>query len=480
MPKDDLAWLFSAVTERQPYRRLHADYYAGRHRRLWDVPAEATRFATLFANLRDNLCPSVVDALVDRVQLRGFVGTAGPAVSKATELWDTSSMHRRVGELHFDAPRSGDGFMVVWPDRKAVPRFYPQNPLNCAVLYEEEEGIALERGGKVWQLADKSWRATLYYRNGNERWAHVRTTDDLLPVDPAHWGPVSDEVTRETNKDGVAWVANPWDTVAMFHYANNASVGSLGRSELHDVIPLQDALNKSLADMLTAMEFVAVPQRWATGIEVQRNPLTGQTPQEERGDTAGPFQNGADKLWWTAAAGASFGQFQPGNLDQFLSVQEALRTEIARVSGTPLHYLTLQGSTQAAPGIGLRMLEGRLVKKADDRLPSYGDTHRDANLLALRQYGMSAADQLTREQFDVAWEPTATRDEKYEAEVQEVKQRVGVSKRQSLRELGYDDVLAQKMLDEHTENEAALANAMLASFDRGAPVTAGQGRAMNV
>jgi hypothetical protein len=69
-------------------------------------------------------------------------------------------------------------------------------------------------------------------------------------------------------QDGPAFghvVPNPYGVVPVFHFANNADLGMTGRSELEAAMPVQDGLNKSVLDMLVAMEFSAYRQRWAAG-----------------------------------------------------------------------------------------------------------------------------------------------------------------------------------------------------------------------
>jgi hypothetical protein len=46
-----------------------------------------------------------------------------------------------------------------------------------------------------------------------------------------------------------------------------------GPSEIDDLKPLVDALNKSLADMMVTSEYVGRPRRWATGIELTEEPV---------------------------------------------------------------------------------------------------------------------------------------------------------------------------------------------------------------
>ena len=45
-----------------------------------------------------------------------------------------------------------------------------------------------------------------------------------------------------------------------------------GSSEIDDLMPLVDRLNKSLADMMVTSEYVGRPRRWATGIELEEKP----------------------------------------------------------------------------------------------------------------------------------------------------------------------------------------------------------------
>src|SRR5690606_16802977 len=62
-----------------------------------------------------------------------------------------------------------------------------------------------------------------------------------------------------------------------------------GRSDLTDGLPLIDAINKTMLDMLVASEYTAAPQRWATGVEIPLDPKTG-LPMKT-------YQSGADRLW---------------------------------------------------------------------------------------------------------------------------------------------------------------------------------------
>jgi hypothetical protein len=109
----------------------------------------------------------------------------------------------------------------------------------------------------------------------------------------------------------------------------------LGESELADVIPLADAVNKLATDMMVTSEFSASKRRWATGLEIPRN------PEKER------FQAEVKQAWdeatkgktWLAGPGVTFGEFTEASLTNFVSAIELLTEHIAALSGLPPHYL---------------------------------------------------------------------------------------------------------------------------------------------
>ena len=68
--------------------------------------------------------------------------------------------------------------------------------------------------------------------------------------------------------------ANPLGIVPVVNLRNtDRIIGDWGSSEIDDLKPLVDALNKSLADMMVTSEYVGRPRRWATGIELTETPV---------------------------------------------------------------------------------------------------------------------------------------------------------------------------------------------------------------
>lgn len=444
MPVEDLDWGLEVLADRRAGYQLYRRYYDGDHRLTFATEKFRSAFGSLFQTMADNLAPTVVDAIADRLQVEAF--SSEPDVPLVQDIWEGNRMPRRSGEVHLGALREGDAYVIVWPDRAGTVRLWPQDPKAVVVRYDEDdEPDRIIWAAKVWRVhvdGQVRSRANLYYPARIEKYlSRGRDAEKSGQFDPYIPDGETDYI-----------VTNIWDEVPVFHFANNASVGDYGRSELKDVIPLQDGLNKAIADMLVAMEFHAYPQRWVVGLEVDTDPDTGRAVNP-------PFKPGADRLWTVGDPAAKFGQFDPAGLEGFLRVQDSFRAEIARVTGTPMHYLMLSGEFPS--GESMKTAEARLVKKVFDRQVAFGDVWEDAMSLAVRMAGGPAIE------LTSIWENPETRSDLYEAQTQQIKQDIGVSQDQSLREMGYTPDEIDAMREERGNQQASLGEAMLRSFDRG-------------
>src|SRR5687767_4956981 len=69
---NDITWGLGELAARTQQWRLYLDYYNGLHRLAFATEKWRTQFGTLFKAFADNLCPAVVDAKADRLQIAGF------------------------------------------------------------------------------------------------------------------------------------------------------------------------------------------------------------------------------------------------------------------------------------------------------------------------------------------------------------------------------------------------------------------------
>jgi hypothetical protein len=430
---------------------LSTAYYEGRHKLFFATEKFRNAFGGLFRNFSDNLLSVVVEIITDRMIINGFEVEEGNTVAgdRAWEIWKRNRMDLFALEAMREAFITGDGYVIVWPDDKGNARIYPQAAENCAVFHDPEAPERIIWGVKIWISWDRKLRLNLYYADRIEKYITLSSFDQTggaVPERLSSFVPYTD--------DGLeAWpLPNPWGEVPIFHFANNARVGSDGRSEILPLTPLQDALNKSIIDLLVNMEYQAFPQRYATGIEVRRDPSTGQQ--------VSPFKPGVDRLWVATSADAKFGDLQQGNLAPFLDVAESFRREIARISGIPLHYFLQSGSFPS--GQALRIAETRLIKKVQNRQTAFGNIWENAMALALKMDGLPGDTRLSAQ-----WEGAAPEDVTETLQNLILKQQLGAPAEKLLEEAGYGAAEVEEMMAAKSRQTATLDEVLERSFDRG-------------
>lgn len=393
-------------------------YYKGLHPLNFATDKFRNAFGRLFQEFADNLCPAVVDALCDKLIVTNFAVEEGneTASSAAWAIWKKNRMDKRAGEVHLEAVKTGDAYAIVWANEKGEPVIYPNKASLCTVQYDEEKPGVVLWGAKCWQQTDKKYRLTLYFKDRIEKYI-TRTTKIVMPEK------ANDFVEYEAPNESFP-LENPYGVVPIFHFGNNAGVGEFGASELVNAIPIQNALNKSVCDMMVGSEFVALPQRWATGLEIDF---------DENGKPKVPFTPGVERIWTSDSAETKFGQFDSASLDQFLKMQNEFRAEMARVTGTPLHYFLLQ--TGSIPsGEALKTLEKRFSAKVTDRQNSFGNIWENIASLCLQIENSSSEAMLS-----TIWQDAAQSSEKEMWEILLLKQQTGIPDEQIWAEAGYGE-----------------------------------------
>lgn len=447
MEQDIIKSALKKLSARSANYRKYAEYYSGKHNLCFASERFRNAFGDLFRKFADNLMPAVIDAVKDKLQVTGFVVEEGDDLAdRAWEIWQRNRMHRQASEVHLESLRSGDAYVIVWPDAKGNARIHPQKAQLCSVTFDEEEPGKIVSAVKVWLTGALRVRLNLYFPDRIEKYITKNTYPNGLPDGPAAF--------EEFHAPGEAWpLVNPFDVVPVFHFANNASVGEPGHSELVNVIPLQDALNKAVLDKMVAMEFGAFPQRYAIGLEVDTDPVTNKP--------VAPW-TGVERFLTIGSPDAKFGQFESGDLSQFLAVQDSFRAEIARVSGTPMHYLML-GSGDFPSGEAMKTAEARFLAKVRDRQTSFGGEWENVMALALRMEDAGNEDL----QLFVQWSDPAPASQKEQLDSLTVKQGLGVSETQLLTEAGYGMADIARMQAENAARAAAESEIVAREFNAG-------------
>jgi hypothetical protein len=402
-------------------------YYNGEHDLHFATEKFASTFGSLFREFALNLCPAIVDAVKDKLKIEGFSVQSARSIAYPTEtnepardgsrtlnnIWRSNRMAIRSGEVHKEALKNGDAYVIIWPSADGRVQIVPQSAESCTVHYDENEPGKIAWAAKTWRDADKRTRLNLFFPDRIEKYIADDRHGQFLPDVISFTTPNADEGIR---------VPNPYGLVPVFHFANNADIGAFGRSELDDAMPVQDGLNKSVLDMLVAMEVCSFRQRWVAGIEIKEDPDTGEE--------SSPFKTSMENVWFTENTDARFGEFGASDLEQFLKVKDGFRIDMASVTGTPLYYLMPQ--IRGFPsGESLRKAETRFLAKVRDRQEQFGAVWSEAMSFALRLAGHADVP------IDTRWEPASPAGERELLENLRLKLALGVPPEQILREAGY-------------------------------------------
>lgn len=414
MPQEDLKWALSEFARLANGYKVAREYYDGNHRLSFATEKFKSTFGQLFAAFSDNLMPVVVETPRDRLKLGAFSLNDQSVMDQAAEIWRRNRMRKRAAEVHLDSFIEGDAFVVVWPDAEGIPVLYPNRASRIVIQYDDEQPGYIVKAARAWTTGENFARINLYYRDVIEKYITRNKLQGGLPSTSRGF------IRFET--DDEAWpLDNPYDKVPVFHFGNRTSVGMLGKSELAESIPLQDALNKSIADMLVGSEFHGLPQRWAIGLE-----------EMTEDQAAAKYKLQAGGVWGTTSKDASFGAFPTGDLAQFVTVINDFRKEIARVSRTPLHHFTLEGTPPS--GESMKTAEAPLLAKVEDRQEAWGMVWSDVMRFALQVAGIQDAEPET------TWIDTTPRDETNQINNAVTKvTSLGVDMETVQKELGYTD-----------------------------------------
>lgn len=442
----DLEWAIEDVRARSGPLALFKDYDEGNHRLLFATDKYRNTFGDLFREFADNMCDDVVNGITDRLQIVSW-GSGDKALNQAADdAWKRNQGEARTGAIHRHGFRDGDGFAIVQADRDGRGRFYKQDPRLMAVRYSVENPDEMDLVAKVWKVG-KRYRVNLYYQDRLERYASKGSNNQGgMPSAAAFTILTPGDPLLAADTDAVM----EHDSIPVYHFPNG-ELSCYGRSILVGVIPLQDALNKAVCDMLVSMEFTAYPQRTATGVQVDKDPVTGK-------DVDTNIQAGPGKVWRSGNKDASFGTLEQGSPEPFLEVQDAFKIEIARKGVLPPHTITLRSGAATAPsGISLLVAEGRTIKLAKDRQRDWGAEH--ARMMA-DCLSIDLGTTVDPGDLDLNWAPPETRDMKALLEELGLKVDLGLPKREALIEAGYDPDDVDDWLDQADQTQGDMANVL--------------------
>ena len=403
--------LESELASRQVTLQRLQDYHDGKHRLAFTSEKFRQAFGGMFAQFADNWCQLVVDAVEERLNVEGFRYGADVSSDKdAWAIWQYNGLDADSQLAHSEALIKGDAYAIVWGDDEGNPKISIESPRDVIVAFAPGNRKHRLAALKRWK-DDDGIHATLFTPNA----VYKYVKDDAVNGD---WKP------RLSTAE--AWpLPNPLGVVPVVPLTNRGSLTShYGVSEFLNVIPQQDAVNKLLADMLVASEFIAFPQRYVTGMEIPVDENTGRAIP--------PFQIAMDKLLIAEDPAARFGQLSAGDLSNYVNGINVLVQHIASQTRTPPHYFYLSGNFPS--GDAIKSAETGLVAKSRRKMRFFGEAWEEVMRLAFKVLNDPRGDVTTTE---TVWADPEYRSESELADALIKRSSIGVPRQQLWEDAGY-------------------------------------------
>ncbi len=347
---DNLAGLIRKMEENRPALDKFDSYMNGTQPLAFLAPEVSAATQGRLKPLNVGWARLVVQAVEERLDVSGF---RTPGADKPDDgiwqLWQDNNLDEESQLLHLDSLVFGRGYVLVWSDEQGQPRVTVESPRE--VYVERYPGSRRRRFAVKRWVEDERGHAVLFTET---RVFRFRT--DARMVEPVFL----DGFTSGWKLS--ATYPNPLGVVPVVPFVNKPRTSSPdGVSELSDLLPVLDALNKLSTDMMVSSEFSASPRRWATGIELPEEEDENGAPTG-RVDTSRAFAQEAGRVWLAEAVDAKLGQFPGADLSGFVNALATLTQTLGALSGLPPHYLGLHGD-QPASADAIRSAEASLVAK---------------------------------------------------------------------------------------------------------------------
>jgi len=325
-------------------------YYAGTQPLAFLSPEAKAALGTRFGVMSSNLPRLAVTALAERLRVTGF-RTGGKPNAELWADWKRNDLDQLAGVAHREALLLGDAYVIVWGNDSG-----PQ--------------VSIESARQVAVLRDPGTRQIVA---AVKRWETLTTTEAVLyecdkitrlraqqvGATTAGFEKVGEPLANPFGIPPVVALSNA-DRLLVYTAADNPP---LGASEVDDLIPLVDGLNKSLSDMLVSSEYAGRPRRWASGIElIEEDVLDDDGVPTGTKRLVNPFPEGT-RMMTAEDPAAKFGALPAADLASYESSVRVMLGQIAAVSALPAHYLGVLGD-QPPSADSLRAAEASLTARA--------------------------------------------------------------------------------------------------------------------
>ncbi|WP_238391015.1 MULTISPECIES: phage portal protein [unclassified Mycolicibacterium] len=414
-------------------------YHTGAQSLAWISPESRKALGNRLSRMASNIPRLAVSSLTERLRIVGF------SDPHAWKLFVDSDTDQLAAQVMADALLYSVGYVLVW-SKDGRPVASVESPRQCAVLRDP---------------ADRSVIAGVKrYRTKTQTHAYVYLPDRI----EHHVANTPGAATA--GFELVETLDNPLGVVPLVPIDN-------GGSEVDDLVPLVDALNKLLVDMMTASEAAGKPRRWIAGLElVERervdadgNPVLDDD-DEPVIDLVSPIDDvNTIQTMISEQSDTKFGQLPASDLSGFKEGVQVIISQIAAVSALPAHYLNPLSSSQVPSADGLRASEASLTARAEQKQLLFG---RAWELVGRLLIAVDRSADPTTIPLRVTWGSAATRSVAQEADAAVKLFQSGLlSRRATLARLGFTDDEIEAELDAINDDASAARDIAVGTYMRG-------------
>lgn len=391
-PREWLATLGPRLLNRRQTTALWRRYYDGDQ----DMPTgpqqhkDAYRQFQKFA--RTNLCKLAVDSMAQRMQVIGYLPGEGAdrRDNDIWQIWQKNKLDSRQFSLYRSALTTGAAYVVLSKDPRQldVPRTTIESAHNVIVATDPGDPMQRLAALRLWHdQYERRWMATLYLpgrRIGYQTAKHFHNESSGSPM--LDWELSSWEVRFDEKS---------FENVPVIPFQNSDEAKE-PRSEFDVGMDVQDRLNLTVLNRLTAERYAAFRQRFLMNYDPDYDPETGLPIP--------PFKPGADQTFVVPPPAPGEPEPKLGDLVQtdthnILNAVEADMKVFAAITITPIYYLPSQLTNLSAEAIAA--LDAGHIAKIRERMASWAESWEEVISLQAEIAGLDIPDLNSAE---VVWE----------------------------------------------------------------------------
>lgn len=366
----DLDRAYKALSGKSSYYTELFSYSEGNQPLKYSTERLHQAFRNITTTFNQNWISVVLDSALDRLSFKGWSAQDKTTNELFESIYNNNQIALESYDVHKSALITHEGFIIAWQNEAGLEVYY-NDPRMCHVFYKADNPKQKDFACKWYKDESNIYHMTLYYADRLE----------YYETEPMRNTPTKSGAFRPSEPDVAV---NPFGVIPVFHFAINRRSGV---SELTNIVTLQDAVNKLLADMMVSAEFGAFKQRYIISDS----------------DTS-TLKNAPNEIWQIppgdgVGQGTSVGEFSETALDNFLNAIDKIANSIAIISRTPKHYF-YSGGTNVS-GEALMAMEAPLTAKVEQYQKSFSVAWKELGSFLAKLSGVEVA----KEDIQLVWEP---------------------------------------------------------------------------